>query len=103
MQDMWSLFEAAPVEVVLNGHDHVYERFARQMADGRPDAARGIRQFTVGTGGATLYGFARSAANSEVRLVEFGVMQLTLEPALFHWEFRKTDGTIADSGLDTCR
>jgi hypothetical protein len=103
MQDMWSLFEAAPVEVVLNAHDHVYERFARQMADGRADAARGIRQFTVGTGGGTLYGFARTATNSEVRLATFGVIQLTLEPALFHWEFHTTDGTIADSGLDTCR
>jgi hypothetical protein len=103
MQDMWSLFEAAPVEVVLNGHDHVYERFARQMADGRAEAARGIRQFTVGTGGASLYGFTRSAANSEVRLAEFGVIQLTLEPAQFRWEFRTTNGNIADAGLDTCR
>jgi hypothetical protein len=100
---MWSLLEAASVEVVLNGHDHVYERFARQMADGRADPARGVRQFTVGTGGATLGSFVRSAENSEVRLADFGVMQLTLEPAQLRWEFRTANGNIADSGLDTCR
>ena len=73
------------------------------MADGRADAARGVRQFTVGTGGAALYGFTRSAPNSEVRLAEFGVIQLTLEPAQFRWEFRTTNGNVADAGLDTCR
>jgi hypothetical protein len=73
------------------------------MADGRADPARGIRQFTVGTGGATLYDPVLTAPNSETRLVAFGVIQLTLEPAQFRWEFRTTNGNIADSGLDTCR
>jgi hypothetical protein len=103
MRDLWSLFEAAPVEVVLNGHDHVYERFARQMADGRPEPARGIRQFTVGTGGASLYPFAQTAANSEVRISDFGVIQLTLQPAQYRWEYRTVSGNVVDSGLETCR
>jgi hypothetical protein len=30
----------------------VYERFALQDPDGRPDPTRGIREFVVGTGGA---------------------------------------------------
>ena len=34
MRDMWALLEASRVEVILNGHDHLYERFARQTADG---------------------------------------------------------------------
>ncbi len=50
MQDMWSLLEGANAEIILNGHDHLYERFARQMADGRAEPAKGVRQFTVGTG-----------------------------------------------------
>ena len=48
MRDMWALLEASRAEVILNGHDHLYERFARQTAGRRPDPANGIRQFTVG-------------------------------------------------------
>ena len=104
MRDMWSLFEASTVEVVLNGHDHIYERFARQMADGRPEPARGIRQFTVGTGGGELTSLVRIAENSEVRITgQFGVMHFTLQPAAVRWEYHTVSGNVADSGLDTCR
>lgn len=103
MRDMWSLLEAARVEVVLNGHDHLYERFARQTADGRADPANGIRQFTAGTGGADAYNFVRVAPNSEERIVRFGVIRFTLRPAQVEWEFLGIDGSVADRGLDTCR
>jgi hypothetical protein len=103
MRDMWALLEASPAEVVLNGHDHLYERFARQMSDGRPEPAKGIRQFTVGTGGADLYGFVRTAQNSEERIMEFGALQFVLEPAQVRWEFHTASGKMVDSGLDTCR
>jgi acid phosphatase type 7 len=46
---------AANVDVVINGHDHTYERFAPQDPDGRLDPAHGIREFVVGTGGSPLY------------------------------------------------
>ena len=36
---------------MLNGHDHDYERFAPQNAEGQRDDAAGIREFVVGTGG----------------------------------------------------
>ena len=103
MRDMWALLETAKVELVLNGHDHLYERFARQMSDGRPDPALGIRQFTAGTGGADLYQFARTAQNSEARAMEFGVVRFTLRPAQVDWEFLSVSGNVVDPGLDTCR
>ena len=103
MRDMWALLETARAEVILNGHDHLYERFGRQMSDGRPDPANGIRQFTVGTGGAELYNFVRAAANSEERILKFGVVRFTLRPAQVDWEFLAIDGSVADRGLDTCR
>ncbi len=103
MRDMWSLLETAKAEVILNGHDHLYERFARQTADGRPDPVGGIRQFTAGTGGAELYSFVRAAPNSEARLMEFGVVRLTLRPAQVNWEFMTLNGAAVDTGLDTCR
>ena len=103
MRDLWSLLEASRAEVVLNGHDHLYERFARQLGDGTADPANGIRQFTAGTGGAELYPFVRTAPNSEWRLRQHGVLRLTLRPAIVEWAFLGVDGTTGDTGLDTCR
>jgi 3',5'-cyclic AMP phosphodiesterase CpdA len=103
MRDMWALLETGRVEVILNGHDHLYERFARQTSNGTADPVNGIRQFTAGTGGAELYNFVRAAPNSEERIMKFGVIRFTLRPAQVDWEFLAIDGTVADRGLDTCR
>lgn len=103
MRDMWVLLEAARVEVIFNGHDHLYERFARQTSAGVADPNNGIRQFTAGTGGAELYNFVRAAPNSEERIMKFGVVRFTLRPAQVDWEFVGIDGSVSDRGLDTCR
>jgi 3',5'-cyclic AMP phosphodiesterase CpdA len=103
MRDMWALLETAKVELILTAHDHLYERFARQMSDGRADPALGIRQLTAGTGGAELYRFVRAAEHSEARIMAFGVVRLTLRPAQVDWEFLNVSGNVADRGLDTCR
>jgi len=103
MRDMWALLEASRVEVVFSGHDHLYERFARQTADGLPDPVNGIRQITAGTGGAELYSFVRAAQNSEERITKSGVVRFTLRPAQVDWEFLGIDGSVSDRGLDTCR
>jgi hypothetical protein len=103
MRDMWALLEANDAEAVVVGHDHLYERFARQTSTGIADPAGGIRQFTVGTGGAELYNFVRATQNSEERIIRHGVARFTLRPAQLDWEFLSVDGTVRDSGLDTCR
>ncbi|MEO7156465.1 MAG: metallophosphoesterase [Vicinamibacterales bacterium] len=103
MRDLWALLETNRVEVIVNGHDHLYERFARQTSDGRDDPVNGIRQFTVGTGGAELYNFVRAAPNSEERIMKFGVARFTMAPAQLNWEFLGVDGSVGDRGLDTCR
>ena len=103
MRDMWALLEANRAEIVFSGHDHLYERFARQLSDGTADAANGVRQIVAGTGGAELYNFVRAAANSEERIMKFGIVRFTLRPAQVEWEFLGVDGSINDRGLDTCR
>lgn len=103
MRDMWALLEANRVEVVFNGHDHLYERFGRQRSNGTADPVNGIRQFTAGTGGADLYSFVRTAPNSEERIMKYGVTRFTLRPAQIDWEFLGIDGSVGDRGLDTCR
>jgi 3',5'-cyclic AMP phosphodiesterase CpdA len=92
------------VEMVLSGHDHLYERFAPQTADGVAAPARGVRQFVVGTGGHALYKFGPPAPNSEVRIEGvFGVLRLTLGEASYRWEFVPVGGGAAlDSGKESC-
>jgi len=69
-------------DVVLNGHDHIYERFAPQDPNAQADST-GIRQFIVGTG---LYPFGTIQPNSEVRNnTTHGVLKLTLHPDSYEW------------------
>jgi hypothetical protein len=102
VRDVWRQLYAAGVDVILTGHEHVYERFAPQDPDGRLDPARGIRQFIVGTGGAFLYNFVTVAANSEARIRAFGLLKLTLDSDSYQWQFIQTNGAVADSGTGQC-
>jgi len=98
----WRALYAAGVDVVLNGHDHDYERFAPQDPDANatPD---GIRQFVVGTGGASLRNFEQTAANSLVRsAIAYGVIKLVLHQAAYDWQFISVDGSFTDAGSATC-
>jgi 3',5'-cyclic AMP phosphodiesterase CpdA len=101
--ELWRLLYAGGADVVMNGHDHAYERFAPQDPDGRADTTRGIRQFTVGTGGAALYGFSAPRINSEVRASVHGVLKLTLSATGYAWEFISVAGqAFSDAGSGTC-
>jgi Calcineurin-like phosphoesterase len=105
MKPAWEALYEADAEVVLNGHDHDYERFPPQSPSGAADDARGIRQFVVGTGGRELRPFRTTiAANSEVRNAHtFGVLKLTLHPNSYEWKFVPVAGkTFTDSGASDC-
>jgi hypothetical protein len=70
---------------------------------GRADAARGLRSFVVGTGGASPYAFETIRANSEARLTgNFGVVRLTLRSDRFQWDFVDIAGVTRDSGEAAC-
>lgn len=82
------LFYDAGGELVLNGHEHFYERFAPQDPSGKLDTARGFRQIIVGTGGRNFTGFNTVATNSEVRNNKtYGVLKLTLHPSSYDLQF----------------
>ena len=100
---LWDTLYAAGADVVINGDNHMYERFAPQTPDGAADQARGIRQFVAGTGGADLYQFTRAAPNNEMYASMWGVLKLTLRPADYSWEFIGAQGQVVDSGTDVCR
>jgi len=101
----WKVLYAHQATLVLNGHDHDYERFAPQDPSGHADPAHGIREFVVGTGGASLGSFAGVAPNSQVRNNgNYGVIELTLGDGGYDWRFVPTPGShFTDSGSDTCR
>ncbi|TAK62199.1 MAG: alkaline phosphatase [Dehalococcoidia bacterium] len=103
----WDDLYAAGAEIVLNGHEHDYERFAPQTPDGKPDPDRGIREFVVGTGGRNHTGVSRKTgriANSEVfDFKTFGVLKLTLHADSYDWQFVPVAGaTFTDSGSGKC-
>ena len=100
----WDALYAAHAEIVLNGHEHVYERFAPQTPNAVADPTNGIRQFTVGTGGAGLYSFSSTIQpNSERRNnTSFGVLKLTLKSGGYDWQFMPGTGSFTDSGSGTC-
>ncbi|HKW87807.1 MAG TPA: metallophosphoesterase [Candidatus Acidoferrales bacterium] len=101
----WVDLYHANTTIVLNGHDHDYERFAPQDPDGKADPAHGIREFVVGTGGNHERAFSpEPQPNSEVRMTDiFGVLKLTLHPRGYDWEFIPQAGkTFHDAGTGIC-
>jgi hypothetical protein len=98
VKPFWRLLRRAGADLVLNGHDHTYERFAPQTPDGVA-TSDGIRQFVVGSGGFTHYEFPDPLPNSEVRdKTSFGVLRLRLEPDGYRWRFIPATGSFTDAG-----
>jgi len=97
--DFWRVLDEAGADVVLNGHDHDYQRFTPVAANGESDP-RGIRQFVVGTGGAGLRDFSGPAPPT----LEFrqnsshGILRLDLDACGYRWAFLPTDGPAVDEG-----
>jgi hypothetical protein len=102
--NFWNALYQYGADVVLNGHEHVYERFAPQKPDASADPVNGIRQFTVGTGGRSHYTFGTIQPNSEVRDGNtYGVLKLTLHATSYDWQFVPVAGaSFTDSGTGNC-
>ena len=103
MRDIYQALYDFGADVVVTGHDHDYEQFHRQNADGVLDA-NGIREFVVGTGGTTLRPFGVIHPNSAVRDSSAqGVLKLTLRPTSYDWNFIPiAGGVFTDSGSRPC-
>jgi hypothetical protein len=104
--DLWRTLADGGVDVVLNGHDHHYERFAPMDTDGKADPA-GMRSFIVGTGGGEHYPIQQVSPNSEVRETGVtGALRLTLRPYGYDWSFEATPGlpgsSFDDHGSGAC-
>jgi len=103
VKPLWNALFNHHADVIVSGHDHVYERFARQTPRGAK-SERGIREFVVGTGGAELGGFNYTARHSQVRNANtHGVLKLRLGAASYGWRFVPVAGkSFTDSGSTRC-
>lgn len=107
VRPFWRLLRKYRADVVLNGHNHSYERFPPLDERGNRDKD-GLREFVVGTGGKSLYrvadgGKPRAQAEDDTT---FGVLRMTLKPTSYSWDFIPAtspgNGTYRDSGSSAC-
>ena len=108
LQAFWQDLYAFGTAVVLNGHDHIYERFAPQDPLQRADP-RGIREFIVGGGGNNHQpGYGTIQPNSLVRdNTTYGVLRLTLRQDSYDWQYLSAqqtgNGKFTDKGSGSCQ
>ena len=109
----WKLLYAHHADLILNGHDHVYSRFAPMDPNGNADPRHGIREFIVGTGGESLDTVLPSTPNLQAWSDQYyGVMKLVLHPHGYGWDYESalespmapagTPPTYSDAGSGTC-
>jgi hypothetical protein len=101
---IFALFDAQGGDLVLNGHDHNYERFQKIDSLGRPSAS-GVREIVVGTGGTSLRGQSFLQPGSEVRNFDtHGIVDINLASTGYSGTFVPAEGfgTFRDSFSGTC-
>lgn len=99
VQPLWAAARSVRAKVVLNAHDHNYERFARMNTAGEP-YARGTRLFISGLGGHGIRPLGVTQPHSRVRYTGHpAVLFLTLDPVgTYTWSAKRWDGVVFDSG-----
>jgi len=104
VKPFWDALYAAGADLILNGHDHDYERFAPQDPSGKADSQFGIRELVIGTGGAGVRAFVTTRPNSEKRIdTTLGVLELTLTATGYSGQFHATSGSaIQDTFSGNC-
>ena len=106
MGPIWNALHDDYADLVLNGHDHDYERFAPRgpAPGGAVEPGRGVTEMVVGTGGRSLLGTGAVDGTRQVfQNTVYGVLKLTLHgPSRLHlngwyeWEFVDDGHSAAD-------
>jgi hypothetical protein len=101
---LWMILYEKGVDIVVNGHEHHYERFLPQTPAGVKDSLKGIEEIIVGTGGGNLRGLRRPLSpNSAMQITgHFGVLKLTLGDNEYRRAFLDTGGRVWDQGGRKC-
>jgi hypothetical protein len=101
---LWQILYDGGVDLILNGHDHDYERFLPQTPEGAVDSTKGMTEIVVGTGGGDLRGFRSVISPNSAYRVQghYGVLKLTLGAKAYRRAFLGVSGSIWDRGGATC-
>lgn len=105
MSSIWSLLAEHGVSIVLNGHDHTYQRWVPLDGNGNPSLS-GITEFVTGASGHGVQTLRqtdpRVAFSTDTNPDSFGVLLLTLNPIGVAFNYKNINGTIIDSGVVPC-
>ncbi len=103
VRPFWDALYAAKASVILSGHSHNYQNWVKTRPDGTVDPSRGIKQFVVGTGGKSLYGFATTDRRVQTQINDqFGILRLDLHATSYDYQFITASG-VRDAGKRACR
>jgi 3',5'-cyclic AMP phosphodiesterase CpdA len=104
MAPMWRLLDDGGADLVVNGHDHTYERFPAMNADGAVVAKSGIPSIIAGLGGKSRYPLMGQRKNSlTVRNDRDGVLVMRLRNNGWTSAFLSTDNEVIDLTEGRCR
>jgi hypothetical protein len=105
MASIWSLLAQNGVTIVLNGHDHDYQRWVPLDGTGQPSPT-GITEFVVGSAGHGIQKIVntdnRVAYSNDTAPAAFGVLVLQLSQGSASFSYQSTDGSTLDSGIIPC-
>src|SRR5215212_7448759 len=106
VKPLWQILYDNGADVILNGHDHRYERLARIDPNDNRDLTYGMRPLIAGTGGDPGGGTTdTNEPNSEIKIFgTAGILRMDLSDGYYSWAFIAPDpnnptgtGTVMDS------
>jgi fibronectin type 3 domain-containing protein len=101
LASIWSLLAQHNVDLVVNGHDHTYQRWQPLDGAGNPSPT-GVTEIIAGTGGHALGSFITSDSRVVASAAEFGALRLDLNTGGATFQFVNTQGQLRDSGSVAC-
>jgi hypothetical protein len=105
MSAIWQLMAQYHVDIVLNGHDHDYQRWKPLNGSGAV-SSQGITEFVVGSSGHGLQTFVKSdsrvAYKNDANPTAFGALFLTLHSTSASFKYENTNGSVLDQGTVPC-
>ncbi len=107
MQSAWQLLVQHHADIVLNGHDHDYQRWLPLNGSGVIDNANGMTEFVAGGGG---HGTQSLVNPNDPRVAKAitgtpgaqGALKLLLSASGATFQYINYSGTVLDSGVIPC-
>ena len=101
--DLFRQLQQSGATLVLNGHNHFYERTAPLDGAGRPSPDMGTVAFTVGTGGRVKGEKPITATTEAAAFGQTGLLRLELRDSAYTWSYiDAVTRNVIDEGTRPC-